>query len=136
MEKSADIPAGQCQAYSTYLLSLLVGRCCIRLRAVELCLHTVQPLVEVFVCAGEARGELQRLLQGAEGLAAAGRHLGVARLDAVELLLDQQNLLTCRRTRRDTDVTESRLTVSMDDIEITSCEENHKPAECVVMDSN
>jgi len=49
--------------------------------------------------AGESRGKLQRLLQGAEGLAAACRHLGVARLDPVQLLLDQENLLACRRRR-------------------------------------
>lgn len=50
--------------------------------------------------AGESRGQLQGLLQGPEGFTAAGRHLGVARLDAVELLLDQEDLLTCRTTER------------------------------------
>lgn len=48
--------------------------------------------------AGESRGQLQGLLQRAEGLAAAGRHLSIARLDAVQLLLDQENFLACRRT--------------------------------------
>ena len=48
--------------------------------------------------AGEPRGELQGLLQGAEGLAAAGRHLGVAGLDSVQLLLDQEDLLACGTT--------------------------------------
>lgn len=50
--------------------------------------------------AGESRGQLQGLFQGTEGFTAAGRHLGVARLDAVELLLDQEDLLTCRTTQR------------------------------------
>lgn len=81
---------------STHLLSLLVRGCGVRLHVVELRLHAVQPLVEVVVGAGESRGQLQRLLQGAEGFAAAGRHLGVARLDAVQLLLDQEDLLACR----------------------------------------
>lgn len=50
--------------------------------------------------AGESCGQLQGLLQGAEGLAAAGRHLSVARLDAVKLLLDQENFLACQSTNR------------------------------------
>lgn len=80
---------------NTHLLSFLVRRRSIRLHVVKLRLHAVQPLVEVVVSAGEARGQLQGLLQRAEGLAAAGRHFSVARLDAVQLLLDQENLLAC-----------------------------------------
>lgn len=87
-------------SYSTHLLSFLVGGRGVGLHVVELRLHAVQPLVNVVVGAGESRGQLQGLLQGAEGLAAAGRHLSVARLDAVQLLLDQENFLTCRRTSR------------------------------------
>lgn len=80
----------------THLLSLLVCRRGISIGIVELRLHAVQPLVEVVVSAGKSRGELQGLLERAQGFAAAGRNLGVARLDAVQLLLDQENLFACR----------------------------------------
>lgn len=60
------------EQHFTHLLSLLVCRRGISLGIVELRLHAVQPLVEVVVSAGESRGELQGLLQRAEGFAAAG----------------------------------------------------------------
>lgn len=63
---------------SSHLLSLLVCGRGVGLHVVKLRLHTVQPLVDVVVGAGEPGGQLQCLLQGAEGLAAAGRHLGIA----------------------------------------------------------
>lgn len=88
---------------NTHLLPFLVCRRSVRLHVVKLRLHGVQPLVEVVVSAGEARGQLQGLLQRAEGLAAAGRHLGVARLDAVQLLLDQEDLLACTEGVRSRD---------------------------------
>lgn len=80
----------------THLLSFLVCRRGIRLHIVKLCLHAIQPLIEVVMSTGEPCGQLQGLLQRAEGFAAAGRHLSIARLDAIQLLLDQENLLTCK----------------------------------------
>lgn len=84
--------------FCPHLLSFLIGRRGIGLHVAELRLHAVQPLVEVFVSAGEPGGQLQGLLQRPESFAAAGRHLRVAGLDAVQLLLDEENLLSCSRT--------------------------------------
>lgn len=59
----------------------------------QLVLHLAHPASELLVGGLEFGGQLPCLLQRAQGFGAGGRDVGVARLDSVQLLLDQQHLL-------------------------------------------